>query len=172
MYDLETKKISVSHHVVFHETKFPFQDVLPQPQEEGPVLPLPLPNFPSSQPYLGTPSTSTVPSNPTPENSSPTPSSPAPSRPVRERRPPAYLQDFHCSSVHGSSPHSISSSKTGMTYPLHHLLSTDKLSSSPRSFLVALDSTVEPKFFSEAVKIPHWQDAMTAEITALEQNRL
>lgn len=112
IYDLETKKISVSRHVVFHETKFPFRDVLSQPQEEGPVLPLPLPDFPSSQPYLGTPSTSTVPSNPTPENSSPTPSSPAPSRPVRERRPPAYLQDFHCSSVHGSSPHSISSSKT------------------------------------------------------------
>jgi hypothetical protein len=97
-------------------------------------------------------------------------------RSTRSRSQPSYLQEYHCQLAAASSPfHSSSklladSSSSGIPFSLSSYISYDNLSSAQKSFSLSVSSHFEPRFYHQAVKIPHWCDAMQAEIDALEAN--
>lgn len=55
-------------------------------------------------------------------------------------------------------------------HPLANYVSYDKFSHTHKCFLMVINKHDEPKFFSQAVKVPHQQEAMKKEIDALEAN--
>ena len=59
---------------------------------------------------------------------------------------------------------------SGKPYPLSSFLSYDNLSSSHKHFCFSISSQPEPKFYYQAVKNPHWCEAMKAKISTLEEN--
>jgi hypothetical protein len=62
------------------------------------------------------------------------------------------------------------SSTSCNSFGLSSFLSYDKLSPTHKSFSLSVSSHYEPRFY-QAVKIPHWCDAMKSEIDALELNK-
>ena len=83
------------------------------------------------------------------------------SRPTRVIKPPSYLKDFHCFVV---------GTKHSTNHPLSQVLNYDRLSSSHRSFVCSVSSHTEPSTYSQAASDPAWQEAMAAELCALESN--
>lgn len=93
-------------------------------------------------------------------------------RSTRERCRPAYLQDYRCSNVTGVALPTLKNSKlTSILYPLEQYISYTNFSNTHRAFLSTISSNDEPQSFSQAVKIQHWRDAMTAEVEALQNNQ-
>lgn len=88
---------------------------------------------------------------------------PSPRRSNRPKGPPTYLDNYHCSFMSQTEPKS--------KYPLSHVLSYDKLSSSHRNFSLALSSFTEPTTYHEAVKDVCWQQAIQAELAALDKTK-
>jgi hypothetical protein len=152
-----------------------------------PVLPKSIPSFdifPSSTiSPTSSPSVSHIPTvspNITrPQSTSPSDSHFVPSIPIRKstrsKCQPSYLQDYHCHLAATSSPIPSSSMplpvlSSGIpSFGLSSYLSYDKLSSNQKCFSLSV-SYFEPWFYQQAAKIPHWSDAMRAEIDALEAN--
>ncbi|KAL5549057.1 hypothetical protein UlMin_004288 [Ulmus minor] len=65
---------------------------------------------------------------------------------IRQRhvtKPPSYLLDYHCA----------------------------LLSSSYRALVLSISTITEPSSFSQVIKVKEWQDAMDAELQALEENQ-
>uniref|UniRef100_A0A2N9IAK7 Reverse transcriptase Ty1/copia-type domain-containing protein n=1 Tax=Fagus sylvatica TaxID=28930 RepID=A0A2N9IAK7_FAGSY len=92
----------------------------------------------------------------------------------RIHKPPGYLQDYHCnhaSFAPCSSSTMVPGTSSSTSYPLSHVLSYSKLSSQYKSFALIASTIREPSTYKEASKSPHWCEAMTAEITALEANQ-
>jgi hypothetical protein len=94
---------------------------------------------------------------------------------TRPKHAPRYLQQYHCHLA--SLPNSLKSfpmtkagNDTGNPYSLSSVLSYDRLSPSHKHFSLSISSHYEPKFFHQAIKFPHWREAMNAEISALQQN--
>ncbi|XP_014496782.1 uncharacterized protein LOC106758365 [Vigna radiata var. radiata] len=83
----------------------------------------------------------------------------------RIRKPLAYLSDYDCSTV------SFAPTFNCTTYPLQSYLSYSKCSNSHTVFCMSLSAIIEPSSFKEACQHAHWQQAMLAEIQALERNR-
>lgn len=81
------------------------------------------------------------------------------------------MQDFHCqqASVNPLS-HLNSKACTGTSFPLSHVISYDKLSSSFKAFTTSISSHIEPTFYNETVRDPQWRNATTSELDALELN--
>ena len=65
---------------------------------------------------------------------------------------------------------SSSSPNTGTRYPLNHYLSFSHFSPTQRAFLALITVQIEPKTYDKVVGNPLWQQAMNAEIAALERN--
>ena len=61
-------------------------------------------------------------------------------------------------------------SSSGKPHALSSSLSYSHLSSSHKSFALALTTMSEPTSFAQASQIPHWREAMLSEFTALEAN--
>jgi transposase InsO family protein len=196
LFDLHTKSVFISRDVIFHESIFPYASNLLHTNSDGCfVLPLPhsdsefmnsesvshsnfdsvshsnsesAPNLESESDLVHDisstqhPSDSVVPSIPIQKSS-------------RIKRPPGYLQDFHCNianSYHSNaSIHSTSAVSSSNQYPLSSILTYDKLSNSHKHFSLSMSTNFEPKFYHQAVKYPHWRAAMQSEIEALEQNQ-
>jgi hypothetical protein len=85
------------------------------------------------------------------------------------------LQQYHCQlaslpSSLTSSPLTKAAGDIGIPHCLSSVLSYDRLSHSHKIFSLSVTSHYEPKFFHQAIKFPHWREAMTVEISALQQN--
>ena len=92
----------------------------------------------------------------------------APRRSSRVPKPPSYLKAYHCNQV---SLASISNqSQSGTSHPFSSYISYATLSPTYKSFCCSICTTTEPKYFSQAVFNPKWQDAMDVEITTLKEN--
>uniref|UniRef100_A0A2N9I5J0 Integrase catalytic domain-containing protein n=1 Tax=Fagus sylvatica TaxID=28930 RepID=A0A2N9I5J0_FAGSY len=92
---------------------------------------------------------------------------------TRVHKPPAYLQNYHCNHA-TSDPVSLSTVVQGTSstnFPLSQVLSYSHLSPNYKSFVFNASTIREPSTYSEASKSPHWCEAMTAEIQALEANQ-
>lgn len=84
----------------------------------------------------------------------------------RISKPPAHLRDFHC--------HLLTHSNQSISHSLHHIeqyVSYNNLSPSHRNFVLNVSSHFELQFFHQAVKIPHWRDAMKLELEAMVLNQ-
>ncbi|RVW86764.1 hypothetical protein CK203_042812 [Vitis vinifera] len=98
-----------------------------------------------------------------PSSETPTLSPPSHSHPVHVTPPPSYLKDFY---YYSTTSHSSSHS-----YPFFDVLGYAKLFSSHHALINVISSHVGPTFFSQAIVIPKWNQAMQAELQALEQNK-
>jgi hypothetical protein len=94
---------------------------------------------------------------------------------TRPKHTPRYLQHYHCHLA--SLPNSLKSSPmintgtgTYISYSLSSVISYYRLSPSHKHYCLSISSHYEPKFFHQAVKFSHWREAMTAEISVLQQN--
>ncbi|KAM2104654.1 hypothetical protein ACFX1R_015231 [Malus domestica] len=195
LYNLHTHQFFTSRDVVFHEHIFPFTHHPPdtQPDEVGPVVPLPLtdtisdystfsqePSSPTISSPTASPPSPAVPFPPSPvspPSSLPSPRpvnsiSPPPAlgRGLRPKQPSVLLKDYDCSQVTTSPSTSTSSSRSGTHYPLSHYLSSSHLSPSHKVFINTITRSVEPTSFAQANLDPRWQAAMQSELVALEQN--
>lgn len=96
---------------------------------------------------------------------------------TRLRNQPAYLKIYECS-LPPSLQHTGSQVVVAETanykshYPISNYVSTNKLCPEYACFTAAISQIDEPKTYKEAVKHKYkeWQDAMQAELTALEKN--
>jgi len=131
---------------------------------------------PVTTPQSSVPSTSIDPSvssltNVTePPTVDPIPTLPEPRHSTRLHRPPPYLQDFQTYHAAVLGPDVSSASMSGTRYPLQRYVSYSGLSSPYRSFVSNISRLVEPATYEQARHDPQWVAAMTAEITALEDN--
>ncbi|RVW33369.1 hypothetical protein CK203_094239 [Vitis vinifera] len=98
-----------------------------------------------------------------PSSETPTLSPPSHSHPIHVTPPPSYLKDFY---YYSTTSHSSSHS-----YPFFDVLGYAKLFSSHHALINVISSHVGPTFFSQAIVIPKWNQAMQAELQALEQNK-
>jgi hypothetical protein len=167
LFNLHTKSVFISRNVIFHEHVFPFASNFLNPTTDGCFV------IPNSIPDVNLPNF--VPATIPDPVSIPQPSANL-RRSSRLRNPPSYLQDFHCqlanSSPHFHSPSSADSAvSSGTPYPISSYLSYNKLSKAHNSFSLSVSSVFEPQFFHQAVKYPHWREAMQAEISALKENQ-
>ncbi|CAL9019569.1 unnamed protein product, partial [Prunus brigantina] len=110
-------------------------------------------------------------SSPSSNNPISTSSFPALQRSTRSRQPNVRLLDYACSLVTTPTPTPSSSSVSGTRYPLSKYFSSSHLSSSYRSFMHNITTSVEPTSFAQANLDPRWREAMAAELQALEQNQ-
>lgn len=89
----------------------------------------------------------------------------------RQKSKPKHLQEFETDlppSIDHSPPRTNSAASS--VYPLSNFVSYDNFSTTHKTFLAAITSRDEPKYFSQAIKDPQWREAMKREIQALENN--
>lgn len=150
-YNLSTKKVFVSRHVIFHEHVFPFSaHQSPNPPTSISSLPWPVDD----------PSPSHIPHSTT---------DPIPSHTL-SANPPSFQPDHHA--IIDSNPHVPlrKSKQTSVKLKDFVVSSVSPFHSTHSHFVNALDGHVEPTSYTQAIKNPTWIDAMNKEITALEAN--
>jgi len=125
----------------------------------------PLPVFPPTipPPSSNTPPPITDPNNSISMNTPPTEPIP-PRKSSRIKQSSAYLQDFICPSVTNclQSSHSI-------LYPIFNYMSFTHLSNPHCRFALFISTQTKPKTYAEASKYDCWEQAMQAELNALEK---
>ena len=89
-----------------------------------------------------------------------------PRKSTRTSKSPSYLKAYHCNQV-TSNPIS-NHSNSGTSHPLTTYLSYDNLSPAYKTFCCSISTIIEAKHYHQAVDNPKWQEAMDAEIAALE----
>lgn len=189
LFDLEQETVFISRDVEFQENVFPFLDR--QSSSSSPVLPpITLPSSidkedgitQSTTPDTSSPPETTVASgkennyNPATEHHEPIQETLG--RGHRTHKPSTRYRDFVINSVTAipsslstpSLPFSIPVPSSGSCYPLSDYLVYDRISTNHRSYIIALSTNIEPKYFKQAMKEKVWRDAMKAEIEALERN--
>jgi len=96
----------------------------------------------------------------TPNSSDSVSPHPLPRKSTRVRRPPEYLQQYHCQ-LASTSPEFVSkvfsSGISGISFPLSSYVSYNNLSSSFKHFCFSISSDVEPQYYHQAVKHDHWR---------------
>ncbi|RVW13837.1 Retrovirus-related Pol polyprotein from transposon RE1 [Vitis vinifera] len=162
LLDIETRSISISRNVIFHEEIFPFSKINPCSSPDissdlfhDRVLPCIAADNDQSSSVL-------------PRVVSQPPLQVAPSsRPTRVSKQPSYLKDYQCSLIN-----SVAHVETHSTsHPIQHFLSYDKLSPSYKLFSLSVSIISEPSSFAKAAEIPEWRAAMDCELEALEENK-
>lgn len=58
----------------------------------------------------------------------------------------------------------------GKPYDILYHLSYPNLSSNHKNIALTVSTHFEPKVFHQAIKFPHWREAMASKISALEKN--
>ena len=95
-------------------------------------------------------------------------------RSKRTKHLPNYLEQYYCGTVTqipSANPTSSRSSSSGMPYFIFSFLFDSRLSLKHKAFTFAISSIFELKTYKQAILIPHWHNAMTNEIKALEKNQ-
>ena len=145
LLDLESNSISISRHVLFHETIFPFADSSLSDTAKAffkspdkPDVDLPSVTISSDEPSM---SSSDV-------------NMPLAVLSSRTRRAPIYLQDYHCNFT--------------SLFPLSRYLTYNKFSSLHYAFINSILLCSEPLNFSEAKKSKEWCNAVDVEFSSLE----
>ncbi|XP_020255452.1 uncharacterized protein LOC109832512 [Asparagus officinalis] len=90
---------------------------------------------------------------------------PMPRRSGRISRPPPYLQDF-ANSIVGTP-----AAKESTSHPISSYLKYSHLSSTHRSYVAAITSSITPVTFAQANQSQQWRKAMAHELQALEANK-
>ncbi|XP_073223331.1 uncharacterized protein [Cicer arietinum] len=85
-------------------------------------------------------------------------------RSSRSKKSPTYLHDFECNFAHARHHES------DILYPLSHVLTYSKLSSSFYHFISSISVVREPTSFKQVVTDNNWTHAMQSELTTLDQN--
>ena len=196
--DIDNKEIFVSRDVLFDELQFPFlkENQLQPASFSRPIGPLYSPNRSTNeesialQPNkaqstnssedssLGSAQDSTlskatlVPlssllSSVSHDSTSLPPRSAPPHRSSRFTRPPQRLADYHSS----FSLNSLNQSTTRCMYLVSSVLDYSNLSPPHHRFTMSLSIESEPSNFEEVDSIHCWQEAMKAEVEALELNK-
>ncbi|RVW99200.1 Retrovirus-related Pol polyprotein from transposon RE1 [Vitis vinifera] len=180
-YDLETNKFFSSRDVVFHEHIFPFHTNPQEEQHDVVVLPLPQtsyepittettkPQADDQSPPLLSSLESTFNERTLDLDTIVSPPPPATRRFDRIKQPNVQFQNFHLYHT-AKVASSQSSSLSGTRHPLNRYISYAQLSPKYRNFVCAITTLVEPTTYEQAVLDPKWQEAMAAELHALEQN--
>ena len=92
----------------------------------------------------------------------------------RPRKQPAHFNDFVCYGAQINNPVSLATplqkGSLGTQYPITNYVTCANFPTFHQNYLAAITMVVEPRFYSVAIKDPHWQKAMTEEIKALEKN--
>lgn len=172
--DIETKEIFVSRDVTFQEDIFPFT-YSSKNLSHNPFDSIVIPNSynidDSFQTDQDSSSSSPVSSlHPHPQSFSPNSSSQSsepsqqPTKPIRARRPPSYLQDYHCNLINNIIV------ENRPKYPLSDVVSYSNLSSQYKAYTLAISSEIEPKNYKEASQSSAWVKAMHEELQALKAN--
>ncbi|KAI5440925.1 hypothetical protein KIW84_010406 [Lathyrus oleraceus] len=86
----------------------------------------------------------------------------------RIKRPPSYLQDYHCNNI----SRCTNQNSTSIAYPLSSVLTYNHCSPAYKLFCCSISSNIEPKNYNQASKFDCWKEAMNAEIAALEVHPL
>ena len=170
VYNLHTRTIEVSRHVIFYENCFPFSTI----NINDPTI-LAHPSITTHNPQafsfpIYSPSPSPLPpqSEPVPinqPNTNHTSSAPTPRRTDRiQTRPTKYI-DYQTSFTSA-----IVTNHPGTKHPISSVISYNKLSLSYHSFILNVSANSEPKSYNEACKHDSWVQAMHDEISALERN--
>lgn len=180
-YDLHTREILVSRHVIFHENIFPYfssndssNSDLSSCGDFGTfnflLEPIKL-DFVHSK--LSNSNLNDINVMPTCDENNFAHEEPfkPPSirKSTRPKNLPVYLQDFHCN-ILNSSGTATNSTTDVVLYPLSSVLSYKSFSSTHLKYIHAMTSAVEPQTYHEAIKSKDWVIAMQHEITALESN--
>lgn len=172
VFDLKTREISVSRHVVFYETVFPYFkpseqqsvfdnashphddqshflfDIPTANNEYTSILPTHTHDTPQNQP--NTTSENLDFTDFDSEGALPEPGNTA-RRSTRTRRAPDYLKDFHCQI--NQSQGKVDSLPQGNTpYPLSSVLSYNLLSPLQLAYTLAVSADVEPNSYKQAIK--------------------
>ncbi|CAA7016026.1 unnamed protein product [Microthlaspi erraticum] len=162
LLDMETNKVHISRHVVFHETNILFTS----DQNE------PLPDVFSHMPDSSTsPSSSATAGNipavipvvqnvPTAVASSTEESIHRVERDKEKRssKPPAYLDEYYCNME-----------KAEIPYPFVNYVFYAELSKDYKAYICSVNLHAEPTSFSQAKKFAEWLTAMNEELFALEK---
>jgi len=161
LLDIHSRDIFINRHVIFHE------HILPYPSNPDSIT--------SQWEYFSSPPTTShsplsdvdhIPpsiiddpifESSLPNNDTSSPILHVPTRQsTRTSNTPAYLQDYVCNNIHAS------------LYPITNYVSHNKLSDQHSCFVLSLHSNPDPKSFTEANKFDCWNQAMQAELSALE----
>jgi hypothetical protein len=188
LYDLNTKEILLSRHVIHHDHILPYKpsgtttswhyhtDFTSQPEL---LVPQETTSTTSQSDDSNTiellniiNDTSHIDSNLSPHNHTPVtdtnnptnPTSTTPdTRPVRAKHSPSYLKDYVCNhSLDSSTP-----SSKGILYPISEFHSLNTLSSSHHAFTMSITHNTEPHSYLDACKDTKWIHAMNLELEAL-----
>ncbi|XP_073220712.1 uncharacterized protein [Cicer arietinum] len=143
LFDLHSKQIFLSRHVVFYENIFPFHT------NDNPVS-----HNHNSKLQLPTASNFSILSHAMDHHGN--------------DLSPAARDIEHTNSFHVSN----ATNTHGTLYSLHNFLSYDLVSTSHKSFLMFLSINPEPHTYKQAIKYDYWKHAMDQEILALEMNKI
>ncbi|XP_056844130.1 retrovirus-related Pol polyprotein from transposon RE1 isoform X2 [Raphanus sativus] len=185
LFDLDEETVFISRDVEFQEEVFPYHDKSPIITAPSSTLPVISPICDSetedSAPITEQTTVATelllstsVPSDSTTTNDQ-TDIEPL-GRGQRTRQPSTRFRDYVINTVTTipvstlSLPSSVPQPFSGTDYPLSDYLTYDRLSSSHRSFLLALTINIEPKHFRQAMEHEVWRNSMKSEMDALERN--
>lgn len=157
----------------WHFTQPSFIDIsLPQREPsitESPAPDIHSPEISDNLPYPNTSSTHLSHE----ESLEPTPDTSNTQPPIRQsnrpKQPPAWHKDYILSAQVNRSC-STSNPQPGTRFPLSHFLSYSRISSAHCAFLANITSHTEPHSYAQAILDPKWQQAMNAELEALNNN--
>jgi hypothetical protein len=166
LYDLHTRELFISRHVVFHECILPYKSNPSFKSHDWEYF-TSIPSSSSIPPDCDTnlPSSSTdIVSHTTPASH---PISDAPIPPLirhssRNKTTPSYLKDFVCSNK------ASASASANHLNSICNFVSYHNISNPHSHFILSLHAHTEPKSYTEANKFECWRKAMQVELTALE----
>lgn len=88
-------------------------------------------------------------------------------RKAREHKQHDYLKDYHCYLATNSDTIELEKNKL---YPISSVVSYEKMLDSHRTFSIVILTQQEPKSYKIAAQQEEWQDAMSSELKALDDN--